>query len=388
MTHRACSPTVYAGVADQIRTGSPAGGLAVRRDGGGMAVPSPGRGLGLIVAPLDERDGLDLFVANDMTTNQLWSFDRDADRWDETAAWRGLAGNGLSNPQGSMGIAAADLDGDDRLDLYVTNFVHEYNTLHLSDRGAWSDRTAASGLADPTLPMTGFGCEAVDVNGDGHAELIVTNGHVDNFDFGGDAGFMFQPLQIFTSAGDGTYRPAEHARDGYLDRRHIGRGLFTADVDRDGDIDVFVTHQSEPAALLINHTEPAGDRPGGMNFDVAFALVGTTDGRDAIGASVHWTRPAGEHSGRADEHSGRVDGRFGPVAYRTAGDGYLCRNEPLVRLPPPPPGGPPVAAVRWPDGRSTRHTPPPEWQPGREWVIVQPRRSDGRKDDPTPRGHK
>ncbi len=79
-----------------------------------------------------------------------------------------------------MGIAVADLDRDQRLDFYVTNFQREYNTYYRQSRsGGWEDQTIPFQLAQPTIPLVGFGTQAADLDHDGFAELVVTNGHID-----------------------------------------------------------------------------------------------------------------------------------------------------------------------------------------------------------------
>lgn len=54
-----------------------------------------------------------------------------------------------------MGVVFADHDNDFDADLFVTNFVHESNTLYRNDgNGAFSDQTVAAGIEMPTLPLS------------------------------------------------------------------------------------------------------------------------------------------------------------------------------------------------------------------------------------------
>ncbi len=63
------------------------------------------------------------------------------------------------------------MDQDQDADLYVTNFQGEYNTYYEQlEPGLWRDRTAPMALVAPTLPLVGFGTQAVDLDRDGQDE--------------------------------------------------------------------------------------------------------------------------------------------------------------------------------------------------------------------------
>ncbi len=81
-----------------------------------------------------------------------------------------------------MGIASSDFDGDGDLDFYVTGFAREYNIFYEQVApGIWNDQTNRLGLVRPTLSVVGFGTEAIDLDNDGIDEIVVTNGHIGQF---------------------------------------------------------------------------------------------------------------------------------------------------------------------------------------------------------------
>ncbi len=91
-------------------------------------VDPDGRGLGVVAADLDDDGRLDLFVANDMTANLLFR-NRGGLKFEEIGHAAGVACNADGGYQAGMGVACGDLDGDGRPDLAVTNFFGESTTL-------------------------------------------------------------------------------------------------------------------------------------------------------------------------------------------------------------------------------------------------------------------
>src|SRR5690606_13970850 len=85
-------------------------------------------GLGAAFLPLGDDGAVSLYVANDSTPNALYTF-RDG-RITDVALETGLALSEQGHEQAGMGIGWGDYDDDGLTDLYVTNFVDDYNTLY------------------------------------------------------------------------------------------------------------------------------------------------------------------------------------------------------------------------------------------------------------------
>ncbi len=144
------------------------------------------------------------------------------------------------------------------------------------------------------------------LDGDGTDEIVVTNGHIGEFDDGAYA--YEQPFQIFRRHTDGTFALLDDDDWGdYFSRPHVGRALWTVDINGDHRNDVMITHTREHARLLVNQT-PATNRY------LSVRLVGRDCTRDATGAIVRFS------------HDGQDR-----TLWCLSGDGYMCSNERILR---------------------------------------------------------
>jgi hypothetical protein len=302
-----CHPLRFAAHTDQFFAGTAEGRL-VDMTSRWIPKTSPARGLGIVAGALDGQE-LGVFIANDMSANLFYSYPGSNDgELIESAAARGLAVDGRTLAQASMGIASSDFDGDGDLDFYVTGFAREYNIFYEQVApGLWNDETSRLGLIEPTHMTVGFGTEAIDLDNDGIDEIAVTNGHIGDFN-APDVPPYAQPFQLFRRDTGGRFELLDDDSWGqYTATRHVGRALWTIDVNRDGRNDLMITHMSEPLCLLVNRSEDKHNQ-------IAFRLVGTESSRDAVGAVVRF-----EAGGRRR------------TLWQLAGDGYMCSNERVLR---------------------------------------------------------
>ncbi|WP_186775591.1 CRTAC1 family protein [Rubripirellula tenax] len=355
---QSCAPTTYSAEQDSFMKGAASGGFVDKTIQWGAIASVPGRGLGIVTGSFDDQPGVDVYVTNDQTDNHYFSPSKDETGFclHESAMVRGLARNDRSLAQGSMGIAAADLTGDGKADLYVTNFLSEYNTFYRQrGSGLWQDQTNSVGLAQPTMAMVGWGTSAVDFDLNGTNELIVCNGHVDNYAAEKpsslsdaalkDSAPFAMPLQIFQRGAADRYVRVDNKVSGeYFSNPHAGRALWTIDANGDDRCDVVVTHQTEPVALLVNHTVTD-------HHHLAIRLSGRNVSRDAVGTVVKIS---------TDENT--------QTAFLTSGDGYMCSDERVIRFGLGPRDAKVTATVLWPDGSTQTHT---SLSIDADWLIVQ-----------------
>ena len=285
-------------------------------------VDRDGRGLGVVAADLDGDGRIDLFVANDTTANYLFR-NLGGLRFEEVAVSAGAACNAAGAFQAGMGTAVGDLDGDGWPDLFVTNFYGE-STSYFKNLGSglFADQTAAIGLAGPSRFLLGFGIVLLDANNDGRPDLAQANGHV--IDMRPTAP-MEMPGLLLVGGDDGRLVDATaNAGPGWTAAR-IGRGLAAGDLDNDGRVDVLLLPQGEPLAYLHNQTT-------GGHF-VTLHLEGTRSNRDAVGAVV--AVAAGGRTRRA--------WRYGGGSYQSSSDPRLHFGLETDRIED--------VEVRWPSGR-------------------------------------
>ena len=280
-------PRDYPSLPDHVFRNDGGRFIDVRTESG--FVDPDGRGLGVVAADLDDDNKIDLYVANDMSANYLFH-NTGSFRFEEIGHAAGAAASADGLYKSGMGIACGDLNGDGTLDLAVTNFFGESTTFFQNyGRGLLVDSTALIGLQAPSRPLLGFGIAFADVNNDGWLDLLSTNGHV----FDARPRFPWtMPLQLLLGGPGGFLTDVSDRSGEPFGPLHLGRGLAIGDLDNDGRVDSLVLNQNEPLVYLHNRTAKPG------HF-IRFSLEGTQSNRDAVGARRHDRRWRPAPHGRA-----------------------------------------------------------------------------------------
>jgi len=291
-------------------------------------VDPDGRGLGVVAAHLDDDDRIDLYVANDLSANYLFR-NLGGFRFEETGEAAGASASADGVHKSGMGVACGDLDGDGLLDLAVTNYFGDSTTFYRNlGGGLFADLTAAVGLLGPSRPLLGFGVAFADVNNDGWLDMLSTNGHI--LDSRPRIPWTM-PLQLMLGGPGGRLTDVSDRAGEPFRALHLGRGLAIGDLDNDGRLDAVVLNQNEPLVYLHNTTKMPG------HF-IKFSLIGTQSNRDGVGARV--TIACG---GR------RL------MAERTGGGSYQSASDPRLHFGLGTFRQIESVEVRWPSGQVDHH---------------------------------
>ena len=250
-----------------------------------------GRSMQAIFTDFDLDGDLDLYVANDLTPNFLYENNGDGTFADVSReSW-------AADFRGSMGLATGDYDSDGDLDLFISHWIDQENTLY---RNLWVegseitdtkpteaepirfiDESYGSLLAEISMKDIGWGTDFFDYDNDSDLDIFVANGST--FQYLEMPKFLIrQQDRLFRNRGNGSF--IEIANDvgiGTLPSR-VGRGVAFGDYDNDGDVDFFVVNNHDRAVLWRNDG-------GNRNAWLQVKLVGTADNRDGVGSKIRVT---------------------------------------------------------------------------------------------------
>jgi hypothetical protein len=163
--------------------------------------------------------------------------DLDNDGWVDLCAggavWRNNAGKGFTRIANGLGrVVAADLDNDGFADLFSWSSKRAYR----NDSGK-----AFTPIPMPDLPKGSCrGACLGDFNGDGFVDLYV--GGYENW----EKGITYPDVLLMNRKGQGFDLA-------WSDARYRARGVTACDLDRDGDLDVYVSnYRLQPNVLWLN----------------------------------------------------------------------------------------------------------------------------------------
>ncbi len=292
-----------------------------------VGIKTPGKGLGVIAVDVNQDAKLDVYVAND-TTNNLLFMNEGGGKFKEMGVISGTALDERGVANGSMGLAVLDYNNDLKPDIWVTNYENETFALyHNDDRGMFRCVTQSTGITAIGSLFVGFGTAAADFTRSGREDIVVSNGHVMLYPRYSP---IEQPALYVRNQGKGKLERLQFPLDDYFTLGHRGRGVVVADLNQDDKLDLVFSHVQEPATLLKQTTELAGNW-------LEYTLVGRQSNRDAIGARVV------------------VDTDSGSMMRTIVGGGsYLSQNPYSVNFGIPAGVQVKSVSITWPSGNTQR----------------------------------
>jgi hypothetical protein len=204
---------------------------------------------------------------------------------------------GLTRGGWGVGVTAGDVDNDGWVDLYLTNLGPDV-LYHNNGDGTFTDITDKSGIRAPGWSSSAaFG----DFDGDGYLDLYVA-AYLDvgpdklpEGRAGGTCAYVGVPVLCgprglpgaqdlyFHNNGNGTFTEQSEASGAFDKERYFGLGVVTADVDGDGDLDIYVGNDATPNYLFVNRGNGRFDERG---FPSGVAVSGDGNEQASMGVDA------------------------------------------------------------------------------------------------------
>jgi len=291
-----CTPESYKGQSGTLYHGRADGTFEDATDKAGLRNPQA-KALGIAILDYDGDSWPDLFVANDTQPNRLYRNGGNG-TFKDIAVAAGVAFGETGVARAGMGTDAADWKGNGRPGLVVGNFSNEMIGLYENEgNGLFVDEAQPSGVGAASQWSLTFATFFFDFDNDGRLDIFAATGHVAD-----DIGAVqpkvtyAQRPHLFRGLGGGRFEDVAPRSGPALQRPAVARGAAYLDYDKDGDLDLVVTANNGPAALLRND---GGSKANGLRV----RTVGAGSGKDGIGALVTVT-PAGGTKAQALVHTG------------------------------------------------------------------------------------
>ena len=264
-----------------------------------------GKSLAVALADLDGDGWTDIFIANDTQRNFIYLNKRDG-TFEDLSYTSGAGFSEDGKAEAGMSVAAADVDGDGNIDLYVgfvgmtipyafgmaalitghidlyvSHLDAELNRFYLNlGKGLFADATITSGLGVSNVMHSSFGAQFLDADNDGNRDLVVVNGHIlDNIAIYHSGVTHAEAKKLYRNVGGGRFVDVTSTQPESFRAPRVGRGLAVGDYDNDGFPDLLVGNNGQEGQLFRNSGAHGGNWLG-------LRLKGVKSVRDGTGARL------------------------------------------------------------------------------------------------------
>ena len=176
-----------------------------------------------IMGDVDNDGDLDIFIANENSTNRLF-LNNGVGIYKDVTLETGLLSQG-----GGMGCSFGDIDNDGDLDIYVTNWAHS-NVLYQNqwkEKGKlkFIDISKKAGVSGKSYAKSNGVCFS-DINNDGYLDLFITNRKM--------------PNRLYINQGNGIFQDKTAEKIGLDSLKSYG--VVISDFDANGFKDIYVSN--------------------------------------------------------------------------------------------------------------------------------------------------
>jgi hypothetical protein len=171
----------------------------------------------------------------------------------------------IPDAQSTLGASWGDFDNDGDLDLFAANFLGQASILYRNDGAPLWNLTPVTTAVFPTYATNAVGSAWGDVDNDGDLDLVTASQNASE--------------ALFLNSGPPSYTFTRVLTGDLTTDGGTSFGCSLADIDRDGDLDLFVANTSNENDFLFRNDGPA-------SHWLTLRLRGTGANKSAIGARV------------------------------------------------------------------------------------------------------
>jgi hypothetical protein len=302
--YRYCNPKVLAPMPSHLYRNLGNGKFEDVSESTGI-LAAPGKAWGVVAADFNGDGYTDLFVANDTMPDFLWA-NRQGKTFEDIGLEAGVAYSIDGQPRSGMGIAAGDFNQDGLEDIVAGNIDMQTTSLY-ENRGheLFDDVKEITGLGRATMWLSTWGLSFLDYDNDGWLDLVLSNGHPDDFVETETSGVKYrQPLLLLRNIEGTRFENVSESAGPAFHRDYSARGLAVGDLNNDGYADIVMMENGGPVHLLMNTAQA-------KNNWLGVSLISKMANAAAVGAILRWS----------------INGKI-RTRQKTAGGSFLSSNDP------------------------------------------------------------